>query len=70
MINIAYPENFETIEILNIIEQFFNKKSKIKPVNQGTEYNIEISETRDYFIKNNLNNKEKYLISILEKHFK
>jgi nucleoside-diphosphate-sugar epimerase len=69
IINVAYLENFSTLEILKILEKIFKKTAKISPIKSGQSYLISIPEAEHYFIENQLTNKEKYLLKILERYY-
>lgn len=69
IINVAYPENYSIIEILQIIEKFFNIKTNLNLIKAGSGYNINIPDVESYFINNNLINKELYLCNILKKYY-
>ena len=69
IINIAYPENYTIIEILEILENFFQIKPKLNLVKSGSGYLIDIPDVQDYFNQHALTNKETYLYKILEKYY-
>lgn len=69
IINIAYPENYTIIEILEILEKFFQIKPKLNLVKSGSGYLIDIPDVQDYFNQHALTNKETYLHKILEKYY-
>lgn len=69
IINIAYPENYTIIEIIEIIEKFFKIKPKLNLIKSGSGYNIDIKNIESYFIEKHLINKEKYLCNILTKYY-
>lgn len=69
IINIAYPENYTIIEILEILEIFFQIKPKLNLVKSGSGYLIDIPDVQDYFNQHSLANKETYLHKILEKYY-
>lgn len=69
IVNIAYPQNYSIIEILEIIERHYNKKLDLNLIKSGSGYEINIPETENYFQKNNLDGKESYLLRILEKYY-
>ena len=69
IINVAYIQNYSIIEILEITEHFYVKKANINLMDEGSGYDIIIPDIQDYFIKNNLNNKELYLKQILNKYY-
>lgn len=70
VINIAHPENYSIIEILEIIKKIFDTKINLNLIKSGSGYNISISsEIKDYFIKNNLLDKDIYLCSVLKKYY-
>ena len=69
IINVAYLENFSTLEILEILEKFFSKNAKTELHKSGQTYKISIPEVEPYFVENQLNNKENYLLRILERYY-
>jgi len=69
IVNIAYPQNYSVIEILEILENYFKQKLNLNLIKEGSHYAISIPETENYFRKNNLENKEVYLCKILEKYY-
>lgn len=69
IVNVAYTQNYSIIEILEIIERLYDIKPQINLIRSGSGYDINIPGLEDYFIKNNLNNKEAYLKKILNKYF-
>lgn len=69
IINVAYIQNYSIIEILEILEHFYVKKANINLIKNGSGYDISIPDVEDYFIENNLNNKEVYLKKILNKYY-
>lgn len=69
IVNIAYPQNYSVIEILEIIERYFNKKLDLNLIKAGSGYDISITDIEDYFKAHNLTNKEVYLCKILEKYY-
>ncbi len=69
IINLAYIKNYSIIEILEIIERFFNKKVNINLIKSGSGYDITIPDIENYFTKNHLDNKEIYLQKILKKYY-
>lgn len=69
IVNVAYLQNYEIIEILEIIERFYRTKLNLNLIKNGSGYDINIPDVEDYFRINNLNNKESYLCQILEKYY-
>lgn len=69
ILNIAYLNNYSIIEIIEMMEQHFDKKIDINLIKSGSGYEIEISEIENYFFENNLENKEKYLKRILDNYY-
>lgn len=69
IINLAYIQNYSIIEILEIIEKFFNLNLNLNLIKQGSGYDIAVTDIEDYFRKKNLANKENYLTTILEKYY-
>jgi len=69
IVNIAYPYNFSIIEILEVIERYYNKKLDLNLIKSGESYNISITDIEDYFTTNQLMNKENYLINLLKKYY-
>lgn len=69
IINVAYVQNYAIIEILEIIERFYDTKLNLNLIKSGSGYDINIPDIEDYFRINNLSNKESYLCRILEKYY-
>lgn len=69
IINVAYLRNYSVIEILEIVERFYNKKINSNLLKSGSGYDINIPEMEEYFIENNQIDKESYLYNILHKYF-
>ncbi|ROI12404.1 NAD-dependent epimerase/dehydratase family protein [Epilithonimonas hominis] len=69
IVNVAYVQNYTIIEILEIIERFYNTNIYLNLIKSGSGYDINIPDVEDYFRINNLNNKESYLCRILEKYY-
>lgn len=69
IVNIAYLENFSTLEILSLLEKHINKKPITVAVECGQSYRISIPETEDYFREKKLNDKEAYLCRILKRYY-
>lgn len=69
IINLAYLENYSIIEILQIIEKFFNLKINLNLIKAGSGYGINVSDIENYFFEQQLTNKEAYLCRILEKYY-
>lgn len=69
IINVAYLQNYSIIEILEIIERFYDKKLDLNLVKSGSGYDINIPDVEDYFKSHKLTNKEAYLCRILEKYY-
>ncbi|WP_265427504.1 NAD-dependent epimerase/dehydratase family protein [Chryseobacterium sp. YIM B08800] len=69
IVNVAYIRNYSVIEILEIVERFYNKKVSTNLIKSGSGYDINAPEIEQYFIENNQVNKEIYLYNILQKYF-
>ncbi|REC44895.1 NAD-dependent epimerase/dehydratase family protein [Chryseobacterium sp. 5_R23647] len=69
IINVAYPKNYSIIEILEIVEKFYDKKIKSNLLKNGSGYDINIPDIESYFNENNLIDKETYLLGILKKYY-
>lgn len=69
IINLGYLKNYSIIEVLEIIERFYNIKLNLNLVKSGSGYDIEIPDVENYFIKNQLTDKEAYIRRILEKYY-
>lgn len=69
IINIAYPENYTIIEILEIMEKFYQTKLYLNLVKNGSGYGIDTHDVESYFNQYALANKETYLHKILEKYY-
>ncbi len=69
IINLAYIKNYAIIEILEIIERFYNIKLNLNLIKRGSGYDINVPDVEYYFKKNGLTDKESYLCRILEKYY-
>lgn len=69
IVNVAYIKNYSVLEIVEIVEKFYGKKADTNLIRNGSGYDIHIPDMEDYFIENNLMNKEIYLHNILSKYF-
>ena len=69
IINVAYFQNYAIIEILEIIERFYNTKLDLNLIKSGSGYDINVPDVENYFRNNGLTNKESYLNRILEKYY-
>lgn len=69
IINVAYLQNYAIIEILEIIERFYNKKLELNLIKSGSGYDINVPDVESYFKINRLTDKESYLCKILEKYY-
>ena len=69
IINVAYLENFSTIQILEILEKHFNKTAKTYLVKSGQSYLISIPEAEAYFLQNKLTEKKEYLLRIIKRYY-
>jgi len=69
IINVAYIQNYAIIEILEIIERFYNKKLELNLIKSGSGYDINVPDVESYFKFNGLTDKESYLCKILEKYY-
>ena len=69
IINVAYLENFSTIQILEILEKHFNKTAKTSLVKSGQSYLISIPEAEAYFAENKLTEKKEYLHRIIKRYY-
>lgn len=69
IVNVAYTQNYSIIEILEIIERFYDTKLDLNLIKSGSGYNINVFDVEEYFVKNNLTNKDSYLCNILQKYY-
>ena len=69
IINVAYLYNYSIIEILEMVERFYDIKLNLNLIKSGSGYDVNIPDVEDYFRINDLNNKESYLCRILEKYY-
>lgn len=69
IINVAYLSNYSIIQIIAIVEQFLGKNAELNLVKAGQSYSVDIPEVKDYFKRNDLQDKEIYLAQILKKYF-
>lgn len=68
-INVAYTENYGILELIKMIEDFYSVETKVNLIQEGLSYHIDTKEVEDYFIKNGLIDKKKYLQNILAKYY-
>lgn len=69
IVNVAYTQNYAIIEILEIIERFYNTKLDLNLIKSGSGYDINVPDVEEYFRNNGLTNKESYLCNILQKYY-
>lgn len=69
IINVAYLYNYSIIEILEMVERFYDIKLNLNLIKNGSGYDVDIPDVEDYFRINDLNDKESYLCGILEKYY-
>lgn len=69
IINLAYIHNYAIIEILEIMERFYDIKLDLNLIKRGSGYDINVPDVEYYFKKNGLTDKESYLCRILEKYY-
>lgn len=69
IINLAYLENFSTAEILDVLEEYFDKKAKTQFMKSGQSYLISIPEVENYFTENHLIDKKEYILRMLKKYY-
>lgn len=69
IVNVAYTQNYAIIEILEIIERFYDTKLDLNLIKSGSGYDINVPDVEAYFVKNNLTNKDAYLCNILQKYY-
>jgi len=69
IINLAYLENFSTLEILENLEKSIGKAAITKLSKKGQTYKISIPEIENYFIENGLTDKSDYLCRIITKYY-
>ena len=69
IVNISYLYNYSIIEILEIIERFYNQKTNLNLIKKGQNYSISTPDTLEHFTKKQLTDKEVYLLNILKKYY-
>lgn len=69
IVNVAYTQNYAIIEILEIIERFYDTKLDLNLIKSGSGYDINVPDVEAHFVKNNLTNKDAYLCNILQKYY-
>lgn len=69
IVNVAYLQNYTIIEILEILERFYNVKLNLDLIKSGSGYDIDVFDIEYHFRDNNLTDKELYLCAILEKYY-
>ena len=70
IVNVAYLQNYSIVEILEILERFFDKKISLNLVKSGSGYDINIPDVENYFREKQLTLKENYLLNILDKYYR
>lgn len=70
IVNVAYLQNYSIVEILEILERFFDKKISLNLVKSGSGYDINIPDVENYFREKQLTVKENYLLNILDKYYR
>jgi hypothetical protein len=65
IVNVAYIQNYSIIEILEIIERFYDK-IKLNLIKSGSGYDINVPDVEYYFQENGLTDKDSYLNRILK----
>lgn len=66
IINVAYTENFNILEIIEVFEQILNKKANKNIENKGEHYSIDVHEL-DYVF--DLSDKTDYLHQLIEIYY-
>ncbi|HCC95378.1 MAG TPA: NAD-dependent epimerase [Flavobacteriaceae bacterium] len=66
IINVAYTENFNILEIIEVFEQILNKEANKNIENKGEHYSIDVHEL-DYVF--DLSDKNDYLHQLIEKYY-
>ncbi len=69
IVNIANPENYKVLDIINSIEQYLGRKANFTPVNKGSEYPINIMKIRLIFAELSISFGKDYLANLLEKYY-
>lgn len=69
IVNVAYIQNYSIIELMEIIERYYNRSIKTNFIKDGSGYEISIPDIENYYIKNKKTSKKKYLIDILRKYY-
>ncbi len=57
----------QLLKFWRLQERFYNKQVDINLVKSGSGYDIDVPHVKDYFMENNLTDKEFYLFTILKK---
>lgn len=69
VVNIAYPENYSMIEILEVLQSYLPHRIEYKLEEKGCGYPIEIEkQIESYFDTLGMKNKKEYLSNILNKY--
>lgn len=69
IINVAYHHNFSILEIVEAVEKHFKISIKTKLINEGSSYDIDISELKEYYVQRGKQNKDNYLREILNTYY-
>lgn len=68
-INVAYRENYGILELVELIEKFYNIKARVNIKQEGLSYPINTQKVESYFIQNGKDDKKKYLENILKQYY-
>lgn len=69
IINLAYMSQYSIIEVLEIMENYYQLPLNLNLLKSGSGYDIHAPEAEEYFKQNQLNNKEFYLCRMLENYY-
>lgn len=68
--NIAYLHNYSIMEITEQISDVLKKEPLLHLQHEGSCYQIDVSKVSNYFSKNQLTDKDKYLRNLVTKYYK
>lgn len=69
IINLAYLQNFTIIEITETISKVLKTEPILQLQNEGSGYEIEVTNIENYFKDNNLTDREEYLKNLITKYY-
>lgn len=69
IMNLAYPENYSIIEILQTLETVFRVPLNLNLIKTGSGYHISIGDMENYFEHHQVPDKDAYLLRMLSRYY-